>query len=248
MRTLLIIGAALALYWSFRILAKSNPQFARKFARNALIAAMVVVFLALLMTGRLGWLGALLLGVLPFIRKAAYLWQWFPWLRRILNGTTTKSASASSGARVSSVSARFLVMHLNQDSGEIDGDIVEGVFQGRRLSQLSLSELLQFNAEVAADGDSIALLHAYLDRIHPQWRQQAHHQGQNAPNTPSDAQMNRAQAMDILGLSGTPTRDDVIKAHRRLMQKLHPDLGGSTYLATKVNLAKQYLLEHLPQT
>lgn len=57
--------------------------------------------------------------------------------------------------------------------------------------------------------------------------------------------MSRSQALDILGLSGQPDRDQVLAAHRRLIQKLHPDRGGSTYLAQQLNEAKQRLLDDL---
>jgi len=133
-------------------------------------------------------------------------------------------------------------MRLDQSSGDIDGEIVAGHYQGRRLSQMSLEDLLSFNAEIAVDADSSALLQAYLDRIHPDWRETGSH---SQASGFSDSEMTLSQALEILGLGENPSRDEVIKAHRRLMQKLHPDQGGSTYLAAKVNLAKQCVLDHL---
>ena len=55
--------------------------------------------------------------------------------------------------------------------------------------------------------------------------------------------MSRDQAREILGLGTHPTRDEVIAAHRRLMQKVHPDRGGSTFLAQQLNEAKRVLLK-----
>lgn len=242
MRILLIIGAVLALYWSIRILAKSSPQAARVFMRNVVIALIVLVCLFLLFSGRLSWLGALLLAALPLLRRVL---QWLPWLRRYMSsssGAGGNPGNSGSGPRVSTVSARYLTMRLNQESGEIDGEIIEGQFQGRRLSELGLEDLLRFNAEIVNDADSCALLQAYLDRIYPDWRQQS---TQSQRNPVSSSDMDLTQALEILGLPDNPTREEVIKAHRRLMQKLHPDQGGSTYLATKVNLAKKCVLDFL---
>ena len=63
---------------------------------------------------------------------------------------------------------------------------------------------------------------------------------------PGSGDMGLDQAQEILGLGPNPDRDEVINAHRRLMQKLHPDRGGSTYLAQQLNEAKRVLLKKAP--
>ena len=54
--------------------------------------------------------------------------------------------------------------------------------------------------------------------------------------------MSRSQALEVLGLTADASAADISQAHKRLMQKLHPDRGGSSYLATQINLAKDTLL------
>lgn len=79
----------------------------------------------------------------------------------------------------------------------------------------------------------------------PLWKQR---QQQAGPASPPSGPMDVREAMDTLGLKGdeqTLTRDDIIGAHRKLMQKLHPDRGGNDYLAAKVNEAKELLLKRL---
>ncbi|MGH1543241.1 MAG: DnaJ domain-containing protein [Arenicella sp.] len=60
---------------------------------------------------------------------------------------------------------------------------------------------------------------------------------------PASAKMTRAQAADVLGISENATKEEVIAAHRSLIQKVHPDRGGSTNLAMQINQAKKILLE-----
>ena len=132
-------------------------------------------------------------------------------------------------------------MTLDHDSGELSGQIVAGPDAGRSLGEFDLR---------AADGDdagfdaeSVALLESYLDRRFPAWRQDA--QGDAAggqSRAASSGKMTDEEAYQILGLQPGASRDEIGRAHRALMKKLHPDQGGSTYLAARVNEAKDTLL------
>lgn len=66
---------------------------------------------------------------------------------------------------------------------------------------------------------------------------------QQTPTTPKgSSDLSVDEALEVLGLEGKPSKEDIIEAHRRLIQKLHPDRGGNDYLAAKLNQAKEVLL------
>ncbi len=65
--------------------------------------------------------------------------------------------------------------------------------------------------------------------------------GQQRKAQPNNT-MSQQEALDILGLKPGATREDIISAHKRMMQKVHPDRGGSDYLAAQLNKAKKTLL------
>jgi hypothetical protein len=65
-----------------------------------------------------------------------------------------------------------------------------------------------------------------------------------AGSRPQPDGMTVAEARAVLGLADGVTPDDVIAAHRRLMQRVHPDKGGSAHLARQLNEAKRVLLRN----
>ena len=112
---------------------------------------------------------------------------------------------------------------------------------GRNLDEFDLAGLLAMAP--AFDAESVALLESYLDRRFPAWRQNA--QGDAAGGqrrAPPSGKMTDEEAYQILGLQPGASRDEIGRAHRALMKKLHPDQGGPTYLAARVNQAKDTLL------
>jgi DnaJ-domain-containing protein 1 len=146
-----------------------------------------------------------------------------------------------SAGQASRVRSQFLDMRLDHDTSELSGQIVDGPNAGRSLDEFDLPQLIAMIA--AFDAESVALLESYLDRRFPAWRQNA--QGDTAGGqrrTAASGKMTDEEAYQILGLQPGAGRDDISRAHRALMKKLHPDQGGSTYLAARVNEAKDTLL------
>lgn len=153
------------------------------------------------------------------------------------SGPTTKSPGQSSEVRT-----EYLAMELDHDSGAMSGKVLKGMFAGRDLASLKPAEVaLLWQDCRMADPQSAQLLEAYLDRIHPTWREDV--QRGEREMRGGDGRMTSDEAYDILGLSPGATDEEIRRAHRDLMLKLHPDRGGSTYLAAQVNEAKDVLLD-----
>ncbi|MBV1876083.1 MAG: hypothetical protein KUG79_00440 [Pseudomonadales bacterium] len=142
-------------------------------------------------------------------------------------------------AQQSAIKTKFFAMSLDHDSGELNGLILCGEHQGSYLTDLNLSQLLNILDTCKNDANSLNVLTAYLDRYHEGWQPQKQH----AQYTAAGEEMDQATALMILGLEGAVTKDQIISAHRRLMQKIHPDRGGSNYLAVQINQAKAFLLQ-----
>jgi len=179
----------------------------------------------------LGLFGAGLLGWAPF---------GMPGFGQIggIFGAGGRQRSAGQASRVRS---RFFEMALDHDTGALTGTIVAGPNAGRSLEDFNLPALLAMFTEL--DAESVPLLESYLDRRFPAWRQNA--QGDAAGRQRGAApggKMTDEEAYQILGLKPGAGRDEIGRAHRALMKKLHPDQGGSTYLAARVNEAKEVLL------
>ena len=151
------------------------------------------------------------------------------------------------GGQTSTVATAFLRMTLDHDTGSMEGTILRGRFAGMRLDELGPADLLALLRECRAeDEEGARLLEAYLDRIRPDWRDELAGGGAGAGGSggarPTGGDMTVEEAYAILGLSPGADAEAIKEAHRRLMVKLHPDHGGSDYLATKINRARDVLL------
>lgn len=142
--------------------------------------------------------------------------------------------------QVSRVRSAFVEMELDHDTGTMRGRILVGKHEGVPLDALDVATLMATLPEI--DEESRALLMAYLDRREPGWREHADRGADTRPVPPRSGKMTEEEAYQILGLQPGASAQDIGRAHRALMKKLHPDQGGSTYLAARVNEAKDVLL------
>jgi hypothetical protein len=203
------------------------------FVSLAVIGAATILIL-LMISERLGPALALVGFLAPVLVRTKSIWR--RWL----------SAAGPSAGNVSEVETSYLRMRLDHDTGAMSGTVRHGRFAGRRLDELTESELMEFWRDCrVGDEASARLMESYLDRLRPDWRAAASggaDAGAGAgPRTTADA-MTRDEAYAVLGLSPGADEAAIKKAHRDLMMKLHPDQGGSTYLAAKINRAKEILL------
>jgi len=228
----LVLGIVvlILLLWAANAFAKADPRQAARVLRliGGVAALLFAVFL--LLRGEIAVaipVGAVGLGLLGWISLPP----------RLFGGGTRKSPG-----RVSRVRSAFLEMELDHDSGAMRGRILAGRYEGVALDALDPPTLAGLLAGI--DDDSRQLLMAYLDRREPRWREHAQSDaaagGRSGPA--SSGKMTEQEAYQILGLQPGANAEEIGRAHRVLMKKLHPDQGGPTYLASRVNQAKDVLL------
>jgi hypothetical protein len=208
-----------------------------RLARGLKVTAIVIAVIAaatLAVSGRLAALLAPIAMLLPLLIR----------VRSILDRYRPPT-----GGQTSTVATAFLRMTLDHDTGRMEGTILRGRFAGMRLEELGPADLLTLLRECRAeDEEGARLLEAYLDRVHPEWREElggerAAGAGGAGSAKPASGDMGVEEAYAILGLSAGADAEAIKEAHRRLMVKLHPDHGGSDYLATKINRARDVLLQ-----
>ncbi|GAB4354404.1 MAG: DnaJ domain-containing protein [Oricola sp.] len=223
---ILLIGIAAFIVLGLLYFVSAPPAQIASAVRHAGPALLALAGLIVSLTGRIG-AGA------PLIMMAA---AWYGRQRR--QAGTRKSAGQKSVVR-----SAWLEMELDHDTGDMNGLVLAGRFEGRELNAMSEGELRTLAADVRGDRESAVLLEAYLDRRMPGWRDDADaHAGARQAGPHDTGAMTQEEAYKILGLEPGATAADVRQAHRRLMQRVHPDLGGNAFLAQRVNEARDLLL------
>jgi hypothetical protein len=158
-------------------------------------------------------------------------------------GPIDLGGSYRSAGQTSRVSARWLEMTLDHDTGAMNGTVREGAFAGSNLDDLDEEKLKALYGELQNDRESRDLFEAYLDRRISGWREDGEPDDDAGTRRAPDAgAMTDEEAYQVLGLAPGATEAEIRDAHRRLMMRVHPDQGGSTFLAAKINEAKDRLL------
>ena len=241
---------AVMIFVVMRLLLAKRRLSLRNFFILYALAMIGVAMMYLGVTGKLHWLFVLVGSALPFVstlmRWGLRFWRTTALLKglRGLMGSLGGQVGGQSGGQsratkgtgqTSEVNTDYIRMVLDHDTGEMYGEIVASRFAGSKLSELSITELKELYTLISNDTDSVNVLAAYLDREHPEWRSSESGDTQGA--------LSEQEAFEILGLEPGASAADIKLAHRRIIQKLHPDRGGSTFLASQVNEAKDLLLK-----
>ncbi len=221
----LILVAAL---WALGVVSKVDPKIGARVlkAGGGILALGLAVFLGL--RGEI-WIA------IPLGGFGLGLLGWLPFGPAGFSARTQKTSG-----RVSQVRSAYFEMELDHDSGQMRGRIIAGRHQGAALESLDVKTLAAMIGKI--DDESRALLVAYLDRRDPSWSEHAQGDAAAGRAATSSGKMSEQEAYQILGVKAGASAGDIRRAHRSLMKKFHPDQGGSTYLAARINEAKEVLM------
>lgn len=229
MTLLLGLAVLVVVLWVVGRLSRADPKGVAKGARIAGGVAALGGAAFLVARGQMG------IGI-PLGLTGLGLLGWLPF-----GGASWGQRTSRTPGQVSRVRSAFVEMELDHDTGVMRGRVVAGRFAGAALDDLDAEGMSALLAE--ADEESRRLLEAYLDRRSPGWREHPEGGAGAGQSRPAgSAKMTEQEAYQILGLEPGASAEDIGRAHRLLMKKLHPDQGGTTYLAARVNEAKEVLL------
>jgi len=236
---LIVLLLILALFFYLNALFRrlDEPQ-RKKLIKRLAILGLLGGLVVLVLSGRIHFLFAAIGALLPMIpRLARFLIGAWPTIMPYFKRYQQNS--------LSSMQSRFIRLQINVITGELQGEVLEGEYKGQTLKMLSPEALLLLLDECGQhDAQSAALLIAYLDANQPGWSNSKTEGNADAFRQPeSDSIMSVQQARNILGVPENANKKEVTAAHKRLMQKMHPDRGGSEYLAQQINRARDILLK-----
>lgn len=226
----IVLGAlALVVWW----LLRASPSTVARILRP-LLMVVGLVGIAILLIFSVRFVPSLLpelFGLAGIVATAL--------IARVLRKRPSGGFSSPGSAQRTEVRTAFFEAWIDHGTGDVGGTVHSGRFTGRTFDSLSDSELLDLHAACSSDSDSVRVLESYLDRrLGAQWRT-AH---QSPPPQGRSGDMTREEALAVLGLAEGAGPEAIKAAHRRLIQRVHPDVGGSADLAARINRAKDILL------
>jgi DnaJ-like protein len=226
---IVLVASLLVLLGAVSAFLRADPAGLAKGMRTLGPILLALVGCAILAAGR-GAVGGLIL-------IAAIGWYF--------GARMARSRLRLSPGKRSTVRTAALEMELDHDTGGLEGLVLAGSHEGKMLGRMPLSDMKHLHGELSSDPESRQLLETYLDGRFPVWRKDAEADGSKRLGVaPSPGAMTKEEAYKVLGLEAGAAAADVRKAHRRLIQRLHPDVGGTSFLAARINEAKDVLLSN----
>ncbi|MEM7567150.1 MAG: DnaJ domain-containing protein [Pseudomonadota bacterium] len=230
------LGALALAVVGMNVFVRANPAVLAKVLKRAGGLIALGLALVLLVTGRIALAIPVAVGGFALLTGQG--------LSSSFGGRRT-NPSRGQGSRVR---AAYVEMELDHDTGDMAGRVMAGTYEGRELEALSLAELKSVLMEAAGDVDSVRLIEAYLDRRMPGWREDVEGDADAGRGEAGGAgglgALTLEEAYEILGLQPGATAQEIGKAHKAMMKRVHPDFGGSASLAARVNAAKDLALRH----
>lgn len=215
-----------------------EPEQRKRLLQRSVLGGAIIIIVLLILTGHLHWFGAVLAGLLAMLRQnLGLLVRYAPVISRLYRS----HVSGAGPAGFSTLNSRFIQINLNLDTGVVSGRVLAGEFKGRLLDEMSRSEIDRL-ADICKlqDAESSRLLSGYVSA-----RFGGHagpgSDGRDRSDIRTEPTMTIEEALRVLGLKGTPTKQEITGAYRKIMQQIHPDRGGNEYFAAKVNQARDVL-------
>lgn len=225
-KLLLAIGLIMLLFAGINAIKRMPPEKRKRAIYKSVMIGLVAIILVGVMTGRMHWLGAAFAALIPLFRFG------FVALYRVLPLWLNKTGG------VASFKTEHLDVKVQVRQGRVTGTVIKGPMEGQALEDLSPEQLQELETYYK-DRDTKSY---YLVQMCRRGGQSSQNNDSNHAHPPPFSQPDREEALQILGLSGSPSREDILAAHRRLINKIHPDRGGSDFLAARVNQARDILL------
>jgi hypothetical protein len=228
-RLILLVAIILSTWYWWSVVKRLPPEQRRAFFWRTGFWCVLGISIVLVATGRMHWLGAGLAALVPIGKTLlSFSMRALPLIRLLSRFKT----------RPSEFRTQFLLVEINFASNQMDGEVLQGEHTGKHLSELTTEQLQALATSLrSADPESFVLLQAYMLRTGGKQESNEDY-GER-----SFSEFSNDEAYKILGLEGNASQEEVVKAHKRLMQRLHPDRGGSDYLAAKINTAKDQLIK-----
>ncbi len=227
---LLVVLLLLGLRWIFRQPLRVRWKW--------LVGLVSAGLLGLVVTGKAHWIVAVIGMALPFVRRLWLLLRYVPFLASMGSYAGLKNRS------MPRFESEWLRLEFHIAYRRLDGVVLKGDFEGKRLSQMRDEDLgLLLQCLRQNDRKGALLLQSYLMQTRMRGEANQRTEGEEQAFARSQG-MTTAEALLILGVTENASKEEITKAYKILMQRLHPDRGGSNYLAEKINLAKKTLLGH----